>query len=130
MEFYPARRTLESDGRWDTSGGVAILYRDQIFHWIKHKGVKTKGFNWASLHIQLKKDQELIIVTSYTKHGWGVETLQTFGEVQAYLGMFNVPWIWGGDFNRPPRSQSSKHYIFQLRPTPRKGRGRHVQSGD
>ena len=33
-----------------------------------------------------------------------METLQTLEEVQNYIGMFDTPWIWGGDFNRPPET--------------------------
>ena len=61
---------------------------------IKHKGIRTKGFNWASIHIEFEKDQKLIIATSYTKHGWGVEALHTIEEVQNYLGLLSTQWIW------------------------------------
>ena len=66
-----------------------------MFHKIQHMGIKTKGHNWASMHIQLEKDQELIVVTSYTKHGWDVEALHTFEQVQEYLGVFDIPWVPG-----------------------------------
>ena len=91
-----------------------------MFHLIKHKGIKQKGFNWASLHIQLEKDQELIVVTSYTKHGWEIDTISTLGEVQDFLGKFTVPWVWGGDFNRPTEELLSRGINIPAQaPTPK-----------
>ena len=42
------------------------------------------------------------MVTSYVKHGWEIDTIQTFNQVQDYLGSYTVPWVWGGDFNWSP----------------------------
>ena len=49
--FSPARKTLCSERGWQSSGGVAILHRTNMFHRIKHKGIETKGHNWVPLHI-------------------------------------------------------------------------------
>ena len=54
--FSPARRTMYSARGWETSGGVAILHKTNMFNSIKHKGIKQKGFDWAALHVQLEKD--------------------------------------------------------------------------
>ena len=106
--FSPARRTMYSARGWETSGGVAILHKTNMFHIIKHKGIKQRGFNWAALHIQLEKDQEMIIVASYVRHGWEIDTISILGEVQDFLNSFTVPWIWGGDFNRSPEELLNK----------------------
>ena len=48
------------------------------------------------------------LVTSYTKHGHGIEALGTFTKVREYLDTFTIPYIWGGDFNRPPEQLSQE----------------------
>ena len=82
LVFSPAQKTIHSARGWEATGGVAILHKTDLFHLIKHKGIKQKGFNWASLHIYLEKGEELIVVTSYTKHGWEIDTIQTFSQVR------------------------------------------------
>ena len=81
---------------WATTGGAAILHRMDRFHPIKHKGIKQQGHNWAALHIQLERDQELNIVTSYVKHAWETDIISTLNQFQDYLGIFTLPWVWGG----------------------------------
>ena len=107
LVFSPAQKTIYSAREWETIGGVAILHKTDTFHLIKHKGIKQRS-NWSSLHIQLEKGQELIVVTGYTKHGWEIDTIQTFSQVQDYLGTFMVPWVWGGAFNRSPEELLGK----------------------
>ena len=97
-----------SDRGWETSGGVAILYRTQTFHLVKDKGIKSKGHTWASLRIKLEKSQDLIIMNSYTKHGWDIETQVALEEAQQYLSTYALPWVWGGDFNRTSEELLSK----------------------
>ena len=89
--FSPARRTICSDRGWETSGGVVILYRTQQFHRFKDKGIRTKGHNWATLRIKLEKQQELIIVNMYTKHGWDIETQVTLEQAQQYISTYALP---------------------------------------
>ena len=43
------------------------------------------------------------LVTSYTKNGHGIEALGNFTKVREFLDTFTIPYIWGGDFNRPPK---------------------------
>ena len=95
LMFSPARRTMYSARGWETSGGVVILHKTDMFHLIKHKGIKQKGFDWAALHVQLEKDQEMIFVTSYIRHGWEVGTISILGEVENFLNTFTVPRVWG-----------------------------------
>ena len=106
------------------------MHKTNMFHIIKHKGIKQKGFNWTSLPIQLGKGQELIVVTSYTKHGWEIDTIQTFSQVQDYLGTFMVPWVWGSDFNRSPEEVLGKGVRSLFRRTPQRENGPHARRGD
>eukprot|EP00973_Karenia_brevis_P064856 9007598-Karenia_brevis.AAC.1 len=55
-------------GKTHTTGGVAILYRKTLDVY-EPKGLKLKGFNWASVIIKLKRGYKLKLVTSYTQHG-------------------------------------------------------------
>ena len=75
---------------------------------MKQKGIKQNGNTWAFIHLQLEKDREFIILASYTKHGWEIDTTQTLSQVQDYLGTYIVPWVWGGDFNRSPEELLGK----------------------
>ena len=70
------------------------MYITKMFHIIKNKGIDTKGHNWATLMIKVEKQQELIIVNTYTKHGWELETLTTLEQAQN-ISMYDIPWIWG-----------------------------------
>ena len=81
---------------WETSGGVAILYKKNGLHLVKDYGIKTKGHNWVTIRVQLEKAQELIVMNTYTKHGWDLETQVTLEEAQAYLSAYDIPWVWGG----------------------------------
>ena len=94
--FSPARRTICSDRGWETLGGVAILYRTKMFHLINDKGIKTKGHSWITMRIHVEKQQELIVVNTYTKRGWELEVLSTLEQVQEYISMYDAPWIYGG----------------------------------
>ena len=49
---------------------------------------------------QLAKNRVLNLVTSYIPHGTTQEGTRTIVEVNKYLDLYNVPFIWGGDFNR------------------------------
>ena len=79
-----------------------MLHRTNKFHLIKHKGIRQVWHNWAALHIQVEKNQDFNIITSYVKHGWEIDSLYTLNQVQDYIGTFDVPWLWGGDHNRSP----------------------------
>ena len=130
--FAPAQRTVRTkNGKgWHLSGGVAILVRDNLY-FERDKHIPQQGPNWAAIKIRLKRQpgqpknqgNSINIITSYTKHGWGVETLQTIEEVQNYLGMFNVPWVWGGDFSRPPEVMLEQGLHMQVKAYTPKGEG-------
>ena len=106
--FSPARRTMLSGRGWESSGGVAILYRRNGLYIIKDRWVKSKGHAWVSIRFQHEKAQEMIIMNTYTKHGWDLETQVTFEEAQGYLSAYAIPWLWGGDFNRTAEELLSK----------------------
>ena len=44
----------------------------------------------------------MIVVTSYTKHGWEIDSAYTMSQVQDYLGTFFSSLDMGGDLNRSP----------------------------
>ena len=109
--FAPAQTTMPTKkGRgWHTTGGVAILVRENLCY-ERDKFIPQQGLNWAAIKIRLRKQQNqpknignsLNIITSYTKHGNEYEALITFNQVQNYIDQYTCPYVWGGDFNRPP----------------------------
>ena len=84
------------------------MYRTQTFHLVQDKGIKSKGHNWGALRIKLEKAQDLIIMNSYTKHGWDLEAQVTLEEAPWYLSTYALPWVRGGDFNRTSEELISK----------------------
>ena len=109
--FAPAQKTVrtKSGKGWHTSGGVAILVRDNLY-FEKDKHIQQHGLNWAAVKIRLRRKpgqkvnrgNSLNIITSYTQHGNEYEAITTFDQVQKYIDQYTCPYIWGGDFNRPP----------------------------
>eukprot|EP00973_Karenia_brevis_P010273 1392207-Karenia_brevis.AAC.1 len=67
---------IDRYGKTHTTGGVAILYRKTLDIY-KPKGLKLKGFNWASLLVKLKRGYNINLVTSYTQHGEDAKVAQT-----------------------------------------------------
>ena len=110
-DFAPAQRTVRTkSGRgWHTTGGVAILVRDNLY-FEKDKHIPQQGLNWTAVKIRLRKrpgqtknkGNSLNIITSYTKHGDEYEAITTFDQVQKYIDQYTCPYIWGADFHRPP----------------------------
>ena len=58
------------------------------------------GQNWGALMIKLAKKRVLNLVTSYIPHGTTQDGTRTIVEVNKYLDLYKVPYVWGGDFNR------------------------------
>ena len=121
--FAPAQRTVRTkNGRgWHSSGGVAILVRDNLY-FEKDKHIPQQGLNWAAIKIRLKRQpgqpkgqsNSINIITSYTKHGSEYETITTFDQVQKYIDQYTCPYIWGADFNRSPAemvTESESRYM-------------------
>ena len=106
-----AQRTVPTkSGRgWHTTGGVAILVRDNLYY-ERDKHIPQQGLNWAAIKVRLRKKpgqkhqrgNSLNIITSYTKHGNEYQAITTFDQVQKYIDQYTCPYIWGGDYNRPP----------------------------
>ena len=121
--FAPAQRTVRTkNGKgWHSSGGVAILVRDNLyFERAKHN--PQQGLNWAAIKIRLKRQpgqpqnqgNSINIITSYTKHGSEYEAITTFDQVQKYIDQYTCPYIWGADFNRSPEemvTESESRYM-------------------
>ena len=95
--FAPAQPTFptRSGKGWHTSGGVAILVRENLY-FEKDKHIPQQGLNWAAIKIRLRKKpgqkhqrgNSLNIVTSYTQHGNAYGTLTTFDQFQNYLDQY------------------------------------------
>ena len=75
---------------------------------VKEKGVKCNGHNWVAIRFKLEKAQEMIIMNTYIKHGWDLETQVTLEEAQRYISAYTIPWLWGGDFKRTAEELLSK----------------------
>ena len=103
MVFSPAQVTgSKKGGALKTSGGVAILFRDRLHVHKPSPHIPYTRYNWAAVTSTLHGGFHLNLVTSYTKHGHGIEALGTFTKVREFLDTFTIQYIWGGDFNRPP----------------------------
>ena len=103
MVFSPAQVTgSKAGGTLNTSGSVAILVSAKLHTHKTSPHMQYVGYNWAAVTITLAGGFHMNLVTSYTKHGHGIEALGTFTKVREYLDTFTIPYIWGGDFNRPP----------------------------
>ena len=103
--FSPAQVTHVKKRRkgkgniYHTKGGVAILYRPCLTRFLQ-PGLDMVGHNWCALIIKLAKNRVLNLVTSYIPHGTTQDGTRTMVEVNKYLDLFKVPFVWGGDFNR------------------------------
>ena len=103
MIFAPAQITgSKHGGTLNTSGGVAILIKEYIHMHKPSPHIQYVGYNWAAVTITLNGGFHMNLITSYTKHGHGIEALGTFTKVREFIDTFTIPYIWGGDFNRPP----------------------------
>ena len=101
MIFSPAHVTHVEKRRkgkgniYHTKGGVAILYRPCLTRFLQ-PGVDMVGHNWCALIIKLAKNRVLNLVTSYIPHGVTQDGTRTIVEVNKYLDLYRVPFIWGG----------------------------------
>ena len=77
-------------------GGVAILIKDKLHIHKSSQHIQYGGHNWAAVTITLHDGYHLNLVTSYTKHGHGLEALKTFTKVREFLDTFTLPYVWGG----------------------------------
>eukprot|EP00973_Karenia_brevis_P051444 7144377-Karenia_brevis.AAC.1 len=55
---------------------VAIFYRKTLDIY-KPRGLKLRGYSWASLIVKLKRGYKMNLVTSYTPHGEDAGVTQT-----------------------------------------------------
>ena len=102
--FAPAQRTVRTkNGKgWHSSGGVAILVRDNLY-FEKDKHIPQQGLKWAAVKIRLRKQpghkhqrgNSFNIVSSYTQHGNGYDTLATCDQIQKYLDHYTCPYVRG-----------------------------------
>ena len=106
--------------------GVAILVRPTLCY-ERDRYIPQQGLNWAAIKIRLRKHPQhkhaknlgnsLNIITSYTKHGNEYEALITFSQVQNYIEQYTCPYVWGGDYNRPPDTmvEESRNRFMAIR---------------
>ena len=74
---------------------MAILYRPSLTRFLQ-PGVDMVGHNWCALIIELAKNRVLNLVTSYIPHGVTQDGTRTIVEVNKYLDLYKVPFIFGG----------------------------------
>ena len=111
MIFSPAHVTHVKKRRkgkgnvYHTKGGAAILYRPRLTRFLQ-PGVDTVGHNWCSLIIKLAKNRVRSLVTSYIPHGTTQDGTRTIVEVNKYLDLYKVPYIYGEVTSTDPRRNS------------------------
>ena len=101
--FAPAQRTtMKANGKdWHTSGGVAILVRENLY-FEQDKHIPQTSLNWAAIKIRLKKPPHqpkgkgnvLNIITSYTRHGNEYDTITTVSQIQKYIDQYTCQYVW------------------------------------
>eukprot|EP00973_Karenia_brevis_P043891 6078068-Karenia_brevis.AAC.1 len=67
------------------------------------RSLKRFGYNWAAVMVELARNDNINVITSYTKHGEGTGVTQTILEANSYLGQVTVPYVWGADLNKEPQ---------------------------
>ena len=97
--FAPAKITQARKRRqgrgmvYHTKRGVAVLYRPRLTRFLQ-PGTDMVGHNWCALMIELAKNRVLNLVTSYIPHGTTQDGTRTIVEVNKYLDLYKVPFVW------------------------------------
>ena len=98
----------QEEGNHGCLWGCEILYQDVLHTHKDPPHIPYKGYNWAAITIRIHGGFLLNLITSYTKHGHELEALGTFTKVREFIDTFTIPYVWGGDFNRPPGQVESE----------------------